>query len=122
MIIDHIGLAISDHAQSKEFYSKALAPLGIEEVMEMQGWSGFGRDSKPEFWFGVGRAVQQPTHIAFSADNREQVRKFYEAALAAGGTDNGGPGIREDYHPDYYAAFVIDPDGHNIEAVCHKPE
>ena len=122
MIIDHIGLAVSDHAQSKGFYSKALAPLGVAEVMAMEGWSGFGKDKKPEFWFGVGRGVQQPTHIAFSADNRQQVDKFYEAALAVGGKDNGAPGIREDYHPNYYAAFVFDPDGHNIEVVCHKPE
>lgn len=122
MIIDHIGLAISDCEQSKNFYSKALAPLGIKEVKTADGWSGFGRDGKPGFWFGMGRGVQQPTHIAFSADNRKQVDEFYEAALAAGGKDNGAPGIREDYHSDYYAAFVFDPDGHNIEAVCHKSE
>jgi len=122
MIIDHIGLAVSDYAQSKDFYSKALAPLGIEEAMKTEGWSGFGKGGKPEFWFGVGRGVQQPTHIAFAADNRREVDDFYEAAIAAGGKDNGAPGIRENYHPCYYAAFVFDPDGHNIEVVCHKPE
>lgn len=122
MIIDHIGLAVSDHAQSKDFYSKALTPLGVEEAMEFEGWSGFGKGGKPEFWFGVGRGVQQPTHIAFAADNRREVDSFYEAAIAAGGKDNGAPGIRENYHADYYAAFVFDPDGHNIEVVCHKPE
>lgn len=121
MIIDHIGLAVSDQAKSKKFYIKALAPLGISEVKEMQGWSGFGKDGKPEFWFGVGRGVQQPTHIAFSASNRKDVDAFYKAAMAAGGKDNGAPGIRKHYHPNYYAAFVFDPDGHNIEAVCHKP-
>ena len=120
MIIDHIGLAVSDHAQSKDFYSKVLAPLGVGEVMEFEGWSGFGKDDKPEFWFGVGRGVQQPTHIAFAADSRKEVDGFYEAAIAAGGKDNGAPGIRENYHPNYYAAFVFDPDGHNIEVVCHK--
>ncbi|MBN1870323.1 MAG: VOC family protein [Candidatus Omnitrophica bacterium] len=120
-MIDHIGLAVSDQAKSKKFYIKALAPLGISEVKEMQGWSGFGKDGKPEFWFGVGRGVQQPTHIAFSASNRKDVDAFYKAAMAAGGKDNGAPGIRKHYHPNYYAAFVFDPDGHNIEAVCHKP-
>ena len=122
MIIDHIGLAVSDFARSKAFYTQALAPLGIEPVMEYESWAGFGRHGKPEFWFGADESVQKPMHIAFSAENREQVRKFYDAALAAGGKDNGAPGIREIYHPNYYGAFVFDPDGHNIEAVCHKPE
>ena len=122
MIIDHIGLAVSDHAKSKSFYSKALLPLGIKEVKESKGWSGFGKDGKPEFWFGIGRGVQQPTHIAFSANSRKEVDAFYQAAIGAGAKDNGSPGIRAEYHPNYYAAFVFDPDGHNIEAVCHKPE
>lgn len=122
MSIDHIGLAITDCEKSKGFYAKALAPLGIELAMEMGGWVAFGKNRKPEFWFGVGHDPQRPMHIAFSADNRSQVKAFYEAALGAGGKDNGAPGIREIYHPNYYAAFVIDPDGHNIEAVCHQPE
>lgn len=122
MIIDHIGFAISDSQKSNDFYAKALAPLGIEKVMEYDGWSGYGRNGKPEFWFGEAQEAHSPMHIAFSADNRDQVRQFYEAALAAGGKDNGGPGIREEYHPNYFGAFVIDPDGHNIEAVCHTPE
>ena len=122
MIIDHIGFAVSDAEKSIEFYSKALAPLGIERIMEFEGWTGFGKKGKPEFWFGKGDAPQAPMHIAFSADSREQVDQFYEAALAAGGKDNGAPGIREIYHPNYYGAFVFDPDGHNTEAVCHKPE
>lgn len=122
MIIDHIGLAVSNYQASKEFYSKALAPLGIEVVMEVEGWAGFGKSGKPEFWFGEHAERQNPMHIAFTAENREQVRAFYKAAIAAGGKDNGHPGIREIYHPNYYGAFVIDPDRHNIEAVCHKPE
>ena len=122
MIIDHIGFAISDCEKSNDFYSKALAPLGIEKVMEYDGWFGYGREGKPELWFGEALEVHSPMHIAFAADSREQVRQFYDAAIQAGGKDNGKPGIREEYHPDYYGAFVIDPDGHNIEAVCHRPE
>jgi len=121
MIIDHIGLAVSDYERSLQFFKKALAPLGIELVMEVEGWAGLGRGGKPEFWFGTHTGAQQPMHIAFAAQSREQVRAFYAAALAAGGKDNGPPGIREIYHPNYYAAFVISPDGHNIEAVSHTP-
>jgi catechol 2,3-dioxygenase-like lactoylglutathione lyase family enzyme len=122
MIIDHIGFAISDSKTSIEFYTKALAPLGIEKVKEHDGWFGFGKNGKPEFWFGEAPDPHQPMHIAFSADNREQVNQFYNAAIQAGGKDNGEPGLRPEYHLDYYGAFVIDPDGHNIEAVCHKAE
>jgi catechol 2,3-dioxygenase-like lactoylglutathione lyase family enzyme len=122
MIIDHIGFAVSDHDRSKRFYAAALAPLGIELILEVEGWSGFGANRKPELWFGPGEAPKSRLHIAFTAARREQVRQFYQAALAAGGKDNGPPGIREIYHPNYYGAFVFDPDGHNIEAVCHKPE
>lgn len=121
MIIDHVGIVISDYERSKRFYTQCLAPLGIELVMEVEGWAGFGRDGKPEFWFGPDGQAHIPMHIAFSADNRNQVDRFYQAALAANATDNGAPGIRAHYHPNYYAAFVYDPDGHNIEAVCHKP-
>lgn len=119
MIIDHVGLAVSNLEQSKIFYSAALAPLGITLIVEVQGWAGFGKGGKPEFWFGEHSEPQKPMHIAFIAENREQVRQFYDAALQAGATDNGPPGIRAHYHPDYYGAFVIGPDGHNIEAVCH---
>lgn len=122
MIIDHMGIAVSDHERSKAFYTQCLAPLGIGLVMEVEGWSGFGRDNKPEFWFGEESDAHKPMHIAFAAQSRDQVDRFYEAALAAGATDNGAPGIRAIYHPNYYGAFVFDPDGHNIEAVCHKPE
>jgi len=121
MIIDHIGFSVSNLELSKEFYSKTLAPLGIVKLKEFEGWAGFGKNGKPELWFGKGELPQLPMHIAFIADSRKKVDEFYVAALAAGGKDNGAPGIREIYHPDYYGAFVIDPDGHNIEAVCHNP-
>ena len=122
MIIDHVSLTIGDYARSKAFYTAALAPLGIAPVREFDAWIGFGRDGIPQFWFGVGIKPQLPTHIAFAAQSRAQVRAFHAAALAAGARDNGGPGIRAQYHPNYYGAFVIDPDGHNIEAVCHRPD
>ncbi|MGD8429423.1 MAG: VOC family protein [Ectothiorhodospiraceae bacterium] len=122
MIIDHIGLTVGDYQRSLQFYSAALAPLEIEQLMEVHGWAGFGREGKPEFWLGEGEAPQRPMHVAFTAGTREQVRGFYRAALDAGGRDNGPPGLREIYHPDYYGAFVLDPDGHNVEAVCHLPE
>jgi catechol 2,3-dioxygenase-like lactoylglutathione lyase family enzyme len=122
MIIDHIGLTVSDYERSKQFFCRALAPLGIELIMEVQGWAGLGKSGKPELWFGAGAHAHAPMHIAFIADDRDQVRAFHVAALAAGGSDNGALGIREVYHPNYYGAFVIGPDGHNVEAVCHRPE
>lgn len=122
MIIDHIGMTVSDYERSKAFYTRVLAPLGIELITEVQGWAGFCRQGKPEFWFGVHEAAQNPMHIAFSADSREAVNQFYDAAIQAGAKDNGKPGLREIYHPNYYGAFVIDPDGHNIEAVCHNED
>jgi len=123
MTLDHIGLSVADYPRSKAFFTAALAPLGITLVMEVEGWAGFGRGGKPDFWFGAGGdgAVKAPMHIAFAAENRAQVDAFYAAALQAGATDNGAPGIRAIYHPNYYGAFVIGPDGHNIEAVCHGP-
>jgi catechol 2,3-dioxygenase-like lactoylglutathione lyase family enzyme len=122
MIIDHIGMAVSDYQRSKEFFVSALAPLGIALVMEVEGWAGLGKGGKAELWLGEHTQAHPPMHIAFIAENREQVRAFYRAAMAAGGSDNGPPGIREIYHPNYYGAYVIGPDGHNIEAVCHAPE
>ena len=122
MPFDHIGFGVTDFEKSKAFYTKALAPLGIGVVMEGPGWAMLGRPGKPEFWFGTYGKVPGPIHIAFAAANRAEVRAFYEAAIAAGGKDNGGPGIRAQYHPNYYGAFVFDPDGHNVEAVCHAPE
>ena len=126
MLIDHIGLAVSDSKASKAFYLACLKPLNIELVVELdgddKGWMGFGRGDSAEFWFGPDDKAQYPMHIAFRAENRAQVDAFYQAALAAGGRDNGASGLRAIYHPDYYGAFVLDPDGHNIEAVCHHPE
>ena len=122
MILDHIGLPVSDYEKAKSFFAAALAPLGISIVKEVHGWAGLGRDGRPQFWFGEGAAAPKPMHIAFAAEDRSQVRAFHEAALKAGAQDNGPPGVREIYHPHYYGAFVIGPDGHNIEAVCHQAE
>jgi len=122
MILDHIGLAVRDFAKSATFFRRALAPLGIQTVLEGEGWAMLGKEGRPQFWIGVHGIPPGPIHIAFAAENREQVRAFHRAALAAGRRDNGAPGIRTKYHPDYYGAFVFDPDGHNIEAVCHIPE
>lgn len=122
MIIDHIGFAVSDLEKSKAFYSQALAPLGITLIVEVESWAGFGKGNRAEFWFGTRAEKPCPMHIAFTAESRAQVRAFYEAALAAGGKDNGAPGVREMYHPNYYGAFVLDPDGNNVEAVCHSAE
>ena len=129
-MIDHVGFAVSDLARADAFYKAALAPLGIAEIMrvapeqtESGGTAiGYGKDANPFFWIGDNERVGQGNHVAFVADSRAQVDAFHAAALAAGGTDHGAPGIREHYHPNYYAAFVLDPDGSNIEAVCHRPE
>lgn len=121
-ILDHIGFNVSDFPAMKRFLEQALAPLGITVVRQGEGWAMIGREGKPQLWFGSFGPAQPAMHIAFAADDREQVRQFHAAALAAGGKDNGGPGIREQYHPSYYGAFVIGPDGHNFEAVCHRPE
>lgn len=122
MIIDHIGMVVADFAKSKIFYSQCLAPLGVELVMEVECWAGFGRAGKPEFWFGAGGRPHSQLHIAFTAESRYEVDRFYQAALDAGAKDNGAPGIRSIYHPNYYGAFVYDLDGNNIEAVCHRPD
>ena len=122
MIIDHIGITVSNTTQSKAFYTACLSSLDIQLLFEVEGWIGYGRAGKAEFWFGEQGQPQRSMHIAFAAATRQQVDNFYHSALAAGGKDNGAPGIREMYHPDYYGAFVLDPDGHNIEAVCHAPE
>jgi len=122
MPIDHLGFNVRDFAKSRAFYAAALAPLDMKAEMEGANWAGFGRAGKPEFWIGTHGAVPSGIHVAFVAPDRAQVRAFHAAALAAGGTDNGAPGLRPQYHPNYYGAFVLDPDGHNIEAVCHAPE
>ena len=117
MIIDHINLPASDLARSRAFYGQALAPLGIGVVKEYPGSIGMGRD-EPEFWLVAGPPAPTPLHVAFVATNRAQVDAFHAAALLAGADDNGAPGLRTHYHANYYAAFVIGPDRHNIEAVC----
>lgn len=121
MIIDHVGLRVSDFEKSKEFYVRCLEPLGIRLLFEEDGNVGFGKGEKAPFWIGPNDDISLKTHIAFVAETRSQVDRFYSAAMANGGKDNGPPGVRQRYHPDYYAAFVFDPDGHNIEAVCRKP-
>jgi catechol 2,3-dioxygenase-like lactoylglutathione lyase family enzyme len=124
-MLDHAGFPVSDYARSKAFYLQALAPLGYALVMEVQQHendapaAGFGANGKPDLWIGGEGGLQRPIHIAIAAQDRAAVDAFYRASIAAGGKDNGAPGLRPHYHPNYYAAFVLDPDGHNIEAVCH---
>ena len=126
-MIDHIGIPVSDYARSKAFYVSALSPLGYTLIMEVQQnendslAAGLGARGKPDFWIGGEGALDKPLHIAIAAKDRATVDAFYQAALAAGAKDNGAPGLRPHYHANYYGAFVRDPDGHNIEAVCHAP-
>jgi catechol 2,3-dioxygenase-like lactoylglutathione lyase family enzyme len=121
--IDHISLTVSDYDAAKKFYAAALKPLGWKLMMEFGRTAGFGVDGKPYFWIAEGKKKTRPNvHVAFGAAARKDVDKFHKAAIKAGATDNGKPGLRLDYHPTYYAAFVLDPDGHNVEAVSHKPE
>lgn len=128
-MLDHIGFSVSNMKVSRIFYEKALKPLGITPLMEvtpkMTGTSdshvGFGA-GRPFFWIGTGGKVSVATHVAFATESRKIVDEFYAAAIAAGGRDNGKPGLRPHYHENYYGAFVLDPDGNNIEAVCHSPK
>jgi catechol 2,3-dioxygenase-like lactoylglutathione lyase family enzyme len=127
-ILDHIGFPVTDYGRSVAFYKQALAPLGIMMLKEFKlsddgadGYAGFGRQ-RPQFWIGTGTALKGRLHVAFAAANRQEVHAFYEAAIAAGARDNGPPGLRPHYHENYYGGFVLDPDGHNIEAVTHLPE
>lgn len=122
MLFDHVGFNVSDFPRAKAFLLAALQPLDIGITMEGEGWAMIGRRGEGNFWFGSFGGAPGPIHLAFAARSRDQVRRFYAAAIAAGGKDNGPPGIRAHYHPDYYGAFVIGPDGHNFEAVCHTPE
>ena len=124
--LDHIGITTADYPTALAFYEAALAPLGIRTMMKFEGedgnTSGLGSDT-PFLWISDGgRLAGGRIHIAFTAPNRAAVDAFHAAALAAGGRDNGAPGLRPHYHENYYGAFVFDPDGHNIEAVCHAPE
>lgn len=127
-MIDHIGFPVSDYERAKTFYTQALAPLGYSLIMEVAQdqndapAAGFGINGKPDFWIGGEGGLTKPVHIAIATNDRASVDAFYKAALAAGGRDNGAPGLRPHYHANYYAAFVFDHDGHNIEAVCHAPE
>ena len=122
-VLDHVGIGVADYQRSKTFYERALAPLGYSLLMEFDGAAaGFGKDEggRPSFFIEAhGEPARGRLHIAFRAESRELVNAFHAAALAAGGTDNGAPGIRW-YHPNYYGGYVLDPDGHNVEAVCHK--
>ena len=122
MVFDHIGFNVSNFAATKAFLVKALQPLGIVVSQEGEGWAMVGRPGEGQLWFGSFGTAPGPIHIAFAAKSREQVRQFHSAALAAGGQDNGAPGLRPHYHANYYGAFVIGPDGHNFEAVCHAAE
>ena len=121
-MFDHIGFGVSDYAASKAFFLAALDPLGIGVVMEGDFGVGLGRKGHPALWLHRAAAAPGPLHLAFTARDHAQVDAFYRAAIAAGGKDNGAPGLRPHYHPDYDAAFVIGPDGHNVEAVCHRPQ
>lgn len=127
-MIDHSGISVSDFDASKAFYDAAFAPLGITflalvppEYTDGVKVGGFGWE-RPQFWLSEGGAQIPPVHFAFAAASRAEVDAFYEAAMAAGGVDNGAPGLRPQYHEHYYGAFVLDPDGNNIEAVCHAPQ
>jgi catechol 2,3-dioxygenase-like lactoylglutathione lyase family enzyme len=130
-MIDHVTILVSDYTRSMKFYLKALAPLGYALTLQLDDvtypqlpaafFAGLGVAGKSDFWLRPNKVVV-PTHLAFRAETREVVNRFYTEAIAAGGTSNGAPGLRPEYHANYYAAFVLDPDGHNIEAVCHTPE
>lgn len=127
-MLDHLGLSVFDYARSKAFYTRALAPLGYVAKVEADAPGrtracGFsvGPNGKPDFWISAEGRTAPAVHIAFEVQDRSTVDAFHVAALAAGGVDHGAPGIRAHYHPTYYAAFVLDPDGHNIEVVCHRP-
>ena len=125
-MLDHVGFPVSNYKKSKAFYLQALEPLGYGLVMEVssdhsggKSHAGFGTEGRPRFWISEGKGEKGSMHIAFKAKSRKAVEEFFEAALKAGGKDNGAPGLRPHYHENYYGAFVLDPDGHNIEAVCH---
>jgi len=128
-MLDHTGISVTDFNRSKSFFTKALAPLSITLIMEVtaeqtgaDAHAGFGAADKAFFWIGNSPKRSGHVHFAFAAQSRAAVDAFHRAALAAGGKDNGAPGIRAHYHENYYGAFVLDPDGNNIEAVCHRAE
>jgi len=122
-MLDHVTIGVSNIERSKKFYDRALRPLGITRLYaEDERFAGYGVNPKAFFWIGSRKTPQIGAHIAFTAQDRTTVDRFHDEAIAAGGKDNGPPGIRRNYHPNYYGAFVLDPDGHNIEAVCHAPQ
>ena len=121
-MLDHVGIPVSNFERGKRFYEQALSPLGYELIMEPRyGVAGLGHSGKPDFWVVQGESGHAAVHVAFISDDRATVEAFHEAAIAAGGRDNGRRGLRPEYHPTYFGAFVLDPDGNNIEAVCHGP-
>jgi catechol 2,3-dioxygenase-like lactoylglutathione lyase family enzyme len=128
-MIDHLSVVVSDYERSKAFYLQALAPTGHSRLIELPaalsghtGSAGFCHSDGSDFWISQGDAIKPAIHVAFRVSSRAAVDVFYKAAIAAGGKDNGAPGLRPDYHPNYYGAYVLDPDGHNIEAVCHEAQ
>jgi catechol 2,3-dioxygenase-like lactoylglutathione lyase family enzyme len=122
-MLDHLGFGVSNVAASKRFFAAALAPLGVSVVTDGEHGVGLGKNGKPSLWLApAGAGPLGRMHVAFTAERRADVDAFYKAALGVGGKDNGAPGLRPQYHPNYYGAFVIGPDGHNVEAVCHKAE
>lgn len=120
-MIDHVSIYVSDTTKSRDLYKAALAPLGYEVIMEFPQAVGLGINGKPDLWLIAGGARPGGQHVAIRAKGRKEVRAFYEAALAAGAKDNGPPGVRAMYHPNYFGAFVVDLDGNNLETVCHEP-
>jgi catechol 2,3-dioxygenase-like lactoylglutathione lyase family enzyme len=128
-MIDHLSVVVSDYEKSKAFYLQALAPTGHSRLIELPpanggrtGSAGFCHEDGSDFWISQGDAIKPPIHVAFRVPVRAAVDAFYKAAIAAGGKDHGAPGLRPHYHPNYYGAFVLDPDGQNIEAVCHAAQ
>lgn len=121
MPIDHVGVRVSDLSRSRRFYEDILRPLGLLPVGEVHGWAGFGEPGRAVFWCGVGPEPPQPTHFAFVAASREAVNGFFRNALAHGARARSAPALFPEYHAAFYAAMVLDPDGHNIEVVCHEP-
>jgi catechol 2,3-dioxygenase-like lactoylglutathione lyase family enzyme len=126
-MIDHTGVLVTDFEKSKKFYSEALKPIGYKLLLEFPASitgsanvAGFGEPPKPDFWIGQGKPNDPRVHVAFGVGKRSLADAFHKAALAAGGKDHGAPGLRPQYHANYYGAFVLDPDGHNIEVVCHE--
>lgn len=126
-MFDHLAITVSDFARSKRFYVRALAPTGHSRVVEMPedpggapSTAGFCHQDGSDLWIRQGEPIRPPIHLAFRVASRAQVDAFYQEAIAAGGKDNGAPGLRPHYHPNYYGAYVLDPDGHNLEAVCHE--